>query len=120
MIREEINQIENFHIKLKTILKISDFKNNLSSELSSEKLFIPKESEYKILNKSIIYYGERTGYTWGLLKELDKLKKIPSDKLMSVVSLRCLDELDLSVGTGILFQATDQEIELAPYMTVVW
>ncbi len=36
-----------------------------------------------------------------------------------VVSLRCLDELDLSVGTGILFQATDQEIELAPYMTVV-
>ncbi len=83
LIREEIDQIENFHIKLKTILKISDFKNDLSPELSSEKLFIPKESEYKILNKSIIYYGERTGYTWGLLKELDKLKKIPSNKLMS-------------------------------------
>ncbi len=37
----------------------------------------------------------------------------------SVVSLSCLDELDITVGTGILFQAADQEIELAPYMTVV-
>ncbi len=36
-----------------------------------------------------------------------------------VVSLSCLDELDITVGTGILFQAADQEIELAPYMTVV-
>ncbi len=45
--------------------------------------------------------------------------EISADIKFSVVSLSCLDELDITVGTGILFQAADQEIELAPYMTVV-
>ncbi len=40
-------------------------------------------SEFVIQNKSIIYFGERTGYTWGLLKELDWLKKMQTNRLMS-------------------------------------
>ncbi len=36
-----------------------------------------------------------------------------------VVSLSCLDELDLSVETGVLFQVTGQKIEPAPYMKEV-
>jgi hypothetical protein len=31
-----------------------------------------------------------------------------------VVSLSCLDELNIAVGTGVLFQATGQEIEPSP------
>ncbi len=33
---------------------------------------------------------------------------------ISVVSLSCLDELNIAVGTGVLFQATGQEIEQSP------
>ncbi len=38
---------------------------------------------------------------------------------IQVVSLSCLDELDLSVETGVLFQVTGQKIEPAPYMKEV-
>ncbi len=48
----------------------------------------------------------------------------PQDKFylttqILVVSLSCLDELDLSVETGVLFQVTGQKIEPAPYMKEV-
>lgn len=82
LIREEIDQTENFYTKLKRILRILDLNSELLPELSNEKLIIPKDSEYKILNKSIIYYGEKTGITRGLIIELSKLKNMPSAKLM--------------------------------------
>ncbi|TRZ87630.1 MAG: DUF2075 domain-containing protein, partial [Methanosarcinales archaeon] len=83
LIREKIDQIENFQDKLNFILKIIKLNCSLSPELSNEKLLIPKDSEFVIQNKSIIYFGERTGYTWGLLKELDWLKKMQTNRLMS-------------------------------------
>lgn len=83
LVREEIDQTENFYTKLKKILRILDLNPELLPELSNKKLAVPENSEYKILNKSIIYYGEKTGITRGLLIELNKLKNMPSNRLMS-------------------------------------
>ncbi len=50
-------------------------------------------------------------------EEMEKLNIIRNE--FQVVSLSCLDELDLSVETGVLFQVTGQKIEPAPYMKEV-
>ncbi|VVB93029.1 ATP-dependent RecD-like DNA helicase [uncultured archaeon] len=83
LIREEIDQIGIFYTKLKKILRVLDLNSELLPELSNEKLATPKDSEYKILNKSILYYGDKTGITRDLIYELNNLKKMPQSKIMS-------------------------------------
>ncbi|MDD5472804.1 MAG: AAA domain-containing protein [Candidatus Methanoperedens sp.] len=83
LIREEIDQIENFSTKLKRIQIILDSNSEILPELSVEKIANPKNTEFEILNKSIMYYGERTGITQNLIIELNKLKNMQSAKLMS-------------------------------------
>lgn len=83
LIREEIDQIENFSTKLKRFQIILDSNSEILPELSVEKIAIPKNTEFEILNKSIMYYGERTGITRNLIIELNKLKNMPYAKLMS-------------------------------------
>ncbi|MCX9025397.1 MAG: AAA domain-containing protein [Candidatus Methanoperedens sp.] len=83
LIREEIDQTETYSTKLKRIQIILDSNSEILPELSEEKIAIPKNVEFEILNKSIIYYGERTGITRNLIIELNKLKNMPYAKLMS-------------------------------------
>lgn len=81
--REKIDQMENFQNKLDFISRLIGTNCVLSQELSNEKLLVPMGSEFVIHNKSVIYFGERTGFTWSLLKELDNLKKKQTNRLMS-------------------------------------
>ncbi|MFA4934550.1 MAG: AAA domain-containing protein, partial [Candidatus Methanoperedens sp.] len=81
--REKIDQMDNFQNKLNFISRLIGTNCVFSQDLSNEKLLVPMGSEFFIHNKSIIYFGERTGYTWGLLKELDWLKKMQTNRLMS-------------------------------------
>jgi superfamily I DNA and/or RNA helicase len=83
LVREEIDQYHDFQTKLKKIYSILGVNTELSVELSREKLFILRDSEYNIQNKSMIYLGEKTGYTGSLLYELNKLKKLPYNQLIS-------------------------------------
>lgn len=83
LVREEIDQYDTFQTKLKKIYSILGINTELSVELSREKLSILRDSEYNIQNKSMIYLGEKTGYTWSLLYELNRLKKLPYTQLIS-------------------------------------
>jgi hypothetical protein len=46
--------------------------------------------EYRLINKAIVYYGERTGITHSLIVELRQLKKKPLDELSSTSLLLLL------------------------------
>jgi hypothetical protein len=51
LIREELNQSGNIYTNLKKIFGILGVESDLSIELSTEKIVIPTDCEYKILNK---------------------------------------------------------------------
>ena len=86
---EEINKIQNefqeeddFLSKLEEILNLLDLnKENISPSLQSNKLEL--QSYLQLINKVILYVGERTGITYGLLQELQSLKKKSIDEIKS-------------------------------------
>lgn len=81
-VRAEIDYERSFNEKinlLKTLLEMPDL--TLSSKLDNSVLVMKWEPQ--IINKSIIYFGKRSGYTQGLLSELEKLKNYHSKNLLN-------------------------------------
>lgn len=80
-IRAEIDYERSFNEKiilLKTLLEMPDL--ILSPKLDDKALV--RKWEPQIINKSMLYFGRRSGYTKGLLSELEILKKYHSKKLL--------------------------------------
>jgi superfamily I DNA and/or RNA helicase len=81
-IRLEIEEEENFTIKIKKIKELLNLSNiNLSTEFE-QKPFIVRSSS-QLINKGILYFGGRMGFTKGLLDELQKLKKLSRHQIDS-------------------------------------
>jgi len=81
-IRSEIDEEKDFSIKLQKItdlLKID--KISLSTELEKTPLIFKSSPQF--INKAILYFGERLGFTRGLVQELNELKKKPQHLLES-------------------------------------
>jgi superfamily I DNA and/or RNA helicase len=88
-IRSEISEEDNFNIKLEKIIKLLKLDEKIiSSDLEIEKpLMVTTNSQ--LINKAILYSGGRTGFTKGVIEELQKLKRFPSHNLKST-ALGCL------------------------------
>lgn len=86
-IHNELDEEDNFLSKLESILEILNFSNvSVSSSLDPKKLEI--DSNLQLVNKAMLYSGERTGIIYGLLVELQKLKRKSFDECESS-SLNC-------------------------------
>jgi len=87
-IRSEIEEEDNFIIKLEKIIELLDLnKNHISQELEQNPLIV--RPSYQLINKAILYFGEKTGFTKGLVDELQKLKNKSLSNLEST-SLKIL------------------------------
>ncbi|MHA1869106.1 MAG: AAA domain-containing protein, partial [Candidatus Heimdallarchaeaceae archaeon] len=94
-IRLEIEEEDNFIIKLEKIIELLNLdKKTISSELEQKPLIVRPSSQ--LINKAILYFGGRMGFTKGLVDELQKLKKL---------SLHQLE----STSLGILFDKEEHE-----------
>ena len=81
-IQMELEEEDNFILKLDKVLELLHLKNdNISPSLQISKLEIKPNQQ--LINKVMIYFGERTGITKGLIIELQKLKKIPFQQIKS-------------------------------------
>ena len=81
-IQIELEEEDNFIIKLEKVLELLHIKNeNISPTLQTCKLELKPVQH--LANKVMIYFGERTGITKGLIVELQKLKKISYHQIKS-------------------------------------
>lgn len=81
-VRAEIDYETSFNEKinlLKTLLEMPDV--SLSPKLDDTVLV--RKWEPQIVNKSMLYFGKRSGYTQGLLSELEKLRNYHSKNLLN-------------------------------------
>ncbi|MDP3917103.1 MAG: AAA domain-containing protein, partial [Nanoarchaeota archaeon] len=94
--RLEIEEEENFSLKLQKITELLSLdKKVLSSELEQKSLILKSSSQ--LINKAILYFGGKMGFTKGLVDELQKLKKLSQHQLEST-------------SLGILFNKEKNEI----------
>jgi len=94
-IRLEIEEEDNFIIKLEKITELLNLdKKTISPELEEKPLIVRPSPQ--LINKAILYFGGRMGFTKGLVDELRKLKKL---------SLHQLE----STSLGILFDKEEHE-----------
>src|SRR3990167_7664123 len=80
-IRSEIGEENDFAIKLHKIMELLNLNKNISSELEQKPLIL--RPSYQLINKAILYFGGRMGFTNGLVDELQKLKKLSQHQLES-------------------------------------
>ena len=73
-IRLEIEEEDDFIIKLEKITDLLNLeKKTISPELEQKPLIV--RPSLQLINKAILYFGGRMGFTRGLVDELQKLKK---------------------------------------------
>ena len=78
----EIAEEDTFMIKLDKIAKLLKLDNEgVNVDLEQKPIVVRQDTQ--LVNKAIIYFGERGGYTRSLLKELEKLKEEKSAELKS-------------------------------------
>ena len=81
-ISSEIDVEEDFSIKLNKIAeRLHLDKGPISSEIDPKPLIVPSSPQLK--NKAILYFGEKIGFTKGLIAELQELKKKTQHQLES-------------------------------------
>lgn len=81
-IRLEIEEEDNFIIKLEKITELLNLdKKIISPELEQKPLIVRPSPQ--LINKAILYIGGRMGFTRGLVDELQKLKKLSLHQLES-------------------------------------
>ena len=81
-IRLEIEEEDDFIIKLEKITDLLNLeKKTISSELEQKPLIV--RPSLQLINKAILYFGGRMGFTRGLVDELQKLKKLSQHQLES-------------------------------------
>ena len=81
-IRLEIEEENDFAIKLQKISELLNLDTkNTSSELEQKPLIV--KPSLQLVNKAILYFGGRMGFTRGLVDELQKLKKLSQHQLES-------------------------------------
>jgi very-short-patch-repair endonuclease/RecA/RadA recombinase len=81
-IRIDLDEEDDFQTQLESILELLNLSSeSISSSLSKDKLKI--QNKIQLVNKAILYSGERTGIIYGLLTELNKLSNISYDKILS-------------------------------------
>jgi GTPase SAR1 family protein len=88
-IQQEI-ETEDFSSTLESICKLLHFKSTDCTATLDEKPF-KRTHTPKLLNKVILYFGERTEITRNLIAELSQLKKKPFDELASTALLLVLN-----------------------------
>ncbi len=94
-IRSEIKEKDDFVIKLEKITESLNLdKQTISPEIEQKPLIVKSSSQ--LINKAILYFGERMGFTKGLIDELQKLKKLS------------LSQLELT-SLGIFFDKNEHE-----------
>lgn len=96
--RSEIDEEDNFIIKLERITDLLDLDKKTLSPFLEHSPLLYKQSP-QLINKAILYFGERIGFTKGLLHDLRKLKDVPFDRLKST-SLGILVGDELPHGSG--------------------
>ena len=94
-IHSEIKEENDFAIKLQKITELLNFDSKINSELEEKPLIV--RPSLQLINKAILYFGGRMGFTRGLVDELQKLKKISQHQLEST-------------SLGILFDKEKSEI----------
>jgi len=94
-IRSEIKEENDFFIKLQKITELLKLDSKITSELDEKPLIV--RPSLQLINKAILYFGGRMGFTRGLIDELEKLKKISQHQLEST-------------SLGILFDKEKSEI----------
>jgi hypothetical protein len=81
-IRSEIDEEEDFSSKLQKVADLLNLKEIPSkTELDKKPLILKPISQF--INKAILYFGERLGFTKGLIHELHELKKKSQNQLES-------------------------------------
>jgi len=80
-IRSEIKEENDFSIKLQKITELLKLDSNITSELDEKPLIV--RPSLQLINKAILYFGGRMGFTRGLIDELEKLKKLSQHQLES-------------------------------------
>ena len=81
-IQLEINESSDFKSKMALLLELLDLKKSpISKKLDQKPIII--RSKDQIINKAILYSGEKTGFSKGLLKELETLRNEPLNNLKS-------------------------------------
>ena len=81
-VRAEIDYERSFNEKiilLKTLLEMP----NVSLSPKLDNTVLVRKWEPQIINKCMLYFGKRSGYTQGLLSELEKLKNYHSKNLLN-------------------------------------
>ncbi|MBT4376023.1 AAA family ATPase, partial [archaeon] len=94
-IRSEIKEENDFFIKLQKITELLKLDSKITSELDEKPLIV--RPSLQLINKAILYFGGRMGFTRGLIDELEKLKKLSQHQLEST-------------SLGILFDKEKSEI----------
>ncbi len=79
-IQLEINENGNFESKIDFLLDLLEFKKSIITKNLNQKL-ITIQPDNQIINKAIIYSGEKTGISRGLLYELESMKNKPLNDL---------------------------------------
>ena len=81
-IRLEIDEEKDFAIKFQKITELLNLDNKeISIELEQKPLIVRLSPQ--LINKAILYFGGRMGFTRGLIDELQKLKKLSQHQLES-------------------------------------
>src|SRR3989344_9241947 len=80
-IRSEIKEENDFSIKFQKITELLKLDSKINSELDEKPLIV--RPSLQLINKAILYFGWRMGFTRGLIDELEKLKKISQHQLES-------------------------------------
>ena len=80
-IRSEIKEENDFSIKFQKITELLKLDSKINSELDEKPLIV--RPSLQLINKAILYFGGRMGFTRGLIDELEKLKKISQHQLES-------------------------------------
>lgn len=81
-IRLEIEEEKDFSIKLQKITELLHLdKKTITFELDEKQLVVRPSSQ--LINKAMLYFGGRMGFTKGLVDELQKLKKFSQHQLES-------------------------------------
>ena len=94
-IRLEIEEENDFSIKLQKIIELLNLdQKTIISEIEQKPLIV--KSSPQLINKAILYFGGRMGFTRGLVDELNKLKKLSEHQLKST-------------SLGILFNKEENE-----------
>jgi len=94
-IRSEIEEENDFSIKLQKITELLNLDTKaIFSELEEKPLIVRPSPQ--LVNKAILYFGGRMGFTRGLVDELQKLKKLSQHQLEST-------------SLGILFDKEESE-----------